>query len=353
MFTYSFAKGILTTIIVTTVVNSLLNHLIAPVVVDSENSSFDPSVTDVLNYGSLMFVKPGETMELDIGIWFFFFQVMPRWVSALMEKIHYSNQNDFQVAFETTIFDARKATGIDFVDSGFTLVDMKEDLSTIETVESWRGQNGGIQDFQKKLEVYLHKLLPSASRFEFTYNVVRGGSTFGDQPAAIDGPHLDYSQDDARRKLFHKKYPPHDMSNEHHALLGRLNTEDEEVTALLGVWKPVLMNTPVCDHPLAVMDARTFLPQHETPMPLHMNFGIFTFHNLNGAIHYDPDQKWYYYPFQNKTEVLVFHQYSKGRYHANPHTSFKNPNCPSEGYDSRISVEMRVAVFEKKKKKKD
>jgi len=348
-----FAKGIVAISIFTFMVNPLLNHLLAPIEAEPAESSlppFDPSVTDINNYGGLKFFVAGETMEMNIGISYILIQSMPRWIPALMEMINPSSLGleNQEVAVVTNILDARKATGIDFEDSGFTIVDMKEDLSTIQSVKSWRGLGGGIQDFQKKLEAHLFKLLPNASRFEFTYNVIRGGSTFGDQPAAIDGPHLDYSQDDAARKVFHQEYPT--FVPEHHALLGQLDTDDEEVTALLGIWKPVLMSTPVCDHPLAVMDARTFLPQHETPFRLHMNFGVFVFHNLNGGIYHDPNQKWYYYPFQNETEVLIFHQYSKGKFYANPHTSFKNPNCPSEGYDSRISVEMRVAVFEKKKK---
>ena len=82
---------------------------------------------------------------------------------------------------------------------------------------------------------------------------------------------------------------------------------------------------------------------------IHINFGIWI-HNLNGAIRHHPDQKWYHYPFQTEDEVLVFRQYTRGRHFANPHTSSVNANCP-EGYDSRISVEMRVAVFEQKKMK--
>ena len=50
------------------------------------------------------------------------------------------------------------------------------------------------------------------------------------------------------------------------------------------------------------------------------------------------------YPFQNTREVLIFHQYSKGKFFANPHTSFLNRNCP-EDTETRMSVEMRLALF--------
>ena len=165
-----------------------------------------------------------------------------------------------------------------------------------------------------------------------------------DQPAAIDGVHLDYSQNDTARVEFHEEYPVNKNSKEHLALLGKWDTEEDEIRTLLGIWKPIYMNNPVCDHPLAIMDARTFRQVDERPHYLHIDFGFFTFHNLNGAIVHHSDQHWYYYSFQTDTEVLVFTQYSRGRQFANPHASFSNPNCPTE-YDSRISVEMRAAVF--------
>ena len=92
------------------------------------------------------------------------------------------------------------------------------------------------------------------------------------------------------------------------------------------------------------MDTRTFDFNHDIPMELSVNFLAFTFHNLNGAIKYSPEQKWYYYPFQTTKEVLIFHQYSDGKQMANPHTSFLNKNCP-KNTESRVSVEMRVALF--------
>ena len=67
----------------------------------------------------------------------------------------------------------------------------------------------------------------------------------------------------------------------------------------------------VCDYPLAVMDARTFKPENQIPYELHINFIADTFHNLNGAISYSPDQKWWYYSRQSTREVLVFHQFTK------------------------------------------
>ena len=92
------------------------------------------------------------------------------------------------------------------------------------------------------------------------------------------------------------------------------------------------------------MDASTFEPEYQTTTRLSMNFGLMTFNNLAGGPAHSPKQKWWYYPFQSTREVLVFHQYSKGRFFANPHTSFLNKNCP-EDTEERVSVEARVALF--------
>ena len=49
---------------------------------------------------------------------------------------------------------------------------------------------------------------------------------------------------------------------------------------------------------------------------------------------------------QSRSEVLVFHQYSKGWWMSNPHTSFLNKNCPRGTEEQeRISAELRVALF--------
>lgn len=162
-------------------------------------------------------------------------------------------------------------------------------------------------------------------------------------------PHLDYFQDDEARLEFHKTFPliKPELSernvSEGHVLTGHYDTEDLKVGVMLGVWKP-LHPTQVCDFPLAVMDARTFNKENEVPQAIHFNFIVTMFHNLGGAIIFDTIQKWYYYSMQTTKEVLVFHQYTKGKYLANPHTAFANRNCPKDT-KSRISIESRVAIF--------
>ena len=112
---------------------------------------------------------------------------------------------------------------------------------------------------------------------------------------------------------------------------------------LLGVWKPISLS-PVCDYPLAMMDSSTLDFDHHIPVDLSVDFLGRSLNFLAADIVHSPEQKWYYYPFQTKKEVLIFHQYSEGKQLANPHTSFLNKNCPKDTA-SRISVDMRVALF--------
>ena len=315
-----------------------------------EQTPFDPNQTDVLGYKELGFVKPEvDKLEMDIGISFIISQSFPNWLTYLIDT--YTSAGDFKKnvnkdKYETKsvdIMDARKRSSDDlnFNNTGFTLLKMKEPSKT----SNWRSATD-IQHFQEEILPELMKLFPGATRIEFTHNIVRGGDRLGDQPASINGPHLDYSQNDLARKDFHDVYPINENVKEQLALMGKWDSEDEEVKTLIGIWKPIHMNNPVYDHPLALMDASTFQSEQERPHHLHFNFGIFTMHNLNGGFCYNENQKWYYYPYQTETEVLVFTQYSKGKHFANPHTSFLVPNRPKdEEYDTRQSIEMRAAVF--------
>ena len=58
-------------------------------------------------------------------------------------------------------------------------------------------------------------------------------------------PHLDYYQDDEERKKFHEQFdlPSPSMvpknESEQHALVGNLDTENEKLGVILGIWKPI------------------------------------------------------------------------------------------------------------------
>ncbi|KAL7568864.1 hypothetical protein ACA910_015515 [Epithemia clementina (nom. ined.)] len=70
---------------------------------------------------------------------------------------------------------------------------------------------------------------------------------------------------------------------------------------------------PVCDHPLAVMDASILQPQHGRSNRIFIDLHVHTVTNLKGEISHGPDQKRYYYPDQTANEVLVFSHYHKNQ----------------------------------------
>ena len=316
------------------------------------NEKFDPDITDITDY-TLKFCPLGAKVEMHLGLQYMLMQSFPcplvRLIMFLSRSKSFAEmaKEDDNEPHNVTFFDARKNSPGDFHESGFTLVELEEEPVT----KDWRSNSQNSKDpdinkFQKQMEPHIQKMYPGAKRILWTFNVVRGGDKFGDQPKAIDGPHLDYHQNRSARVEFHKQYPPFDIElMESKLLMGESNTADETLKVLLGVWVPIRPNATVCDHPLAIMDARTFDLEHQLPNELHINFGPFgDFNNFNAAIAFDPKQRWYYYPFQTTKEVLVFHQYSEDRFFANPHTSFINRNCPADS-ESRLSVEMRLALF--------
>ena len=317
---------------------------------------FRPEETDVKDV-PLGYCKYGESITLDLSIEFILMQSAP---CALVKLImFFSFKNSFAEMkgyrpaedHNVTIYDARKKSPGSFHNTGFTLVELDEEPVTTD----WRtnvmsDENADVTKFHQQMEPHIRKMYPEAKKILWTMNVVRGGDKFLDQPKAVGSPHLDYHQNKTKRIEFHEKYPAMDLGISDvfgfvspKILMGEMDDENGTFGVMLGVWKPI-HPAAVCDHPLAVMDARTFHPDNQSPNNLHLGFGFFTFNNLNGAISYSPDQKWFYYSFQTTKEVLVFHHYSKDKWLSNPHTSFLNKNCP-EGTESRISVELRVALF--------
>jgi len=328
-----------------TVINPVLNYLIVPMEkVNSPAKDTSPYVagqTDVVDYSRLPFVDPSMTMtELWMGPEYIMLQSMPKWLTTLFTKSSTNMKNNTTYP-NVTIRDARNASGLEFSNTGFTLYKLPRGSATT----NWRSQDD-IKKFHEEMEIPIRELFPDLKRIEWTHSVVRGGDKFGDQPAAVNGPHLDYSQNDTARREFHDTYSAFEGAKEQHMLLGKddLGEKEGKLGVLLGIWKPI-HPSKVCDHPLAVMDARTYHPEHERPYQLHIDFLAFTFHNLNGAIVHDAEQQWWYYSFQTTEEVLIFTQYTRGKHFANPHTSFENPNCPPESVFPRQSVELRAGIF--------
>ena len=317
------------------------------------NEQYDPDMTDVTDY-NMTFCRPGVDQGMSIGIEYMLFQSFPCAIIRLISKVSGSDLNDpaktdnplQKELHQMTFVDARKNNPGSFHETGFTLIQLDQQPLT----KDWRSnkylaKEYDIDLFQDQMEPYIKQLYPDAKRLLWTSNVVRGGDRFMDQPKAVDGPHLDFHQNRTARIDFHNKFPPPDFDMvESRLLMGEKDTEDEKLKVMLGIWVPIVPDATVCDNPLAIMDARTFFPEHQAFFPTHINFGIFMFHNLAAGIEFHPKQMWYYYPFMTTKEVLVFHQYSEDKFFANPHTSFNNKNCPKNS-PSRISVEMRLALY--------
>jgi len=270
---------------------------------------------------------------------------------ALKQCIQDQGDDSLKV-HNVTMFDARKVGPIEFYTSGFTLLTLDEESVTTDwTTTLAEDENADIVNFHQQMNPHLEKLYPNVKKIHWSHNIVRGGDGKS-QPKAVSQPHHDFHQNDLLRFEYHKRRPIYSSFfgtswlplNEAHIMNGELDTEDSKVGVILGVWKPIAPTTEVCDYPLAVMDSSTYDSEHQVQAELAINFGLFTLNLLNAGIAYSPEQKWYYYSFQNTKEVLVFHQYSKEKFLVNPHTSFENKNCPTD-LTSRKSVDLRVALF--------
>merc|ERR1712066_153163 len=241
------------------------------------NPEYFPDQTDCT--ADLPFTKQDvDTLEIALGPEYILMQSLPCSVTKLVVYISsslgttdYTSINGNTENQNFTVLDARKHNPGTFSEAGFTLIKLDEESKT----KNWRPESEDIHLFQDQMTPYLKKLYPQTKRIEWLSNLVRGGVKFGDQPRAM-GPHLDYYQDDKRREDFHQRFPPLEISNrtEPHALLGLLDSEEEKLGVLLGLWKP-LYPSQICDYPLAVMDAGTFKPENQIPYELHINFLIF------------------------------------------------------------------------------
>jgi hypothetical protein len=281
--------------------------------------AFNPDLTDVRS--ELGLCKLGEDREMTFGMEYILFQSFPCALTKLIYAINIALGKGTDVKkgeqqnekHNVTFHDARKTNFSSFHESGFTLIQLDEEPATTDWRTQGKEEDADIKKFYAQMEPHLLALFPATRRIHWTYNVVRGGDRFGDQPRAVNGPHLDYHQGQEARREFHNRFPIPSWISESEAalLMGEGDDERGQLGVLLGVWKPILPCTAVCDFPLGVMDASTFKQENQGKNELHINFGAFTFHNLNGVISYDPGQRWAYYAFQTTKEVLVFHQFSR------------------------------------------
>lgn len=157
---------------------------------------------------------------------------------------------------------------------------------------------------------------------------------------AVNNPHLDYF------------YGP---------AVGPLSREGNSYRMTLGVWRPVNMQNPVCDYPLALLDASTFQPDPSAVLyrgtcsdltvdpcdDVHLGDGykgcaVTSYYQHNDA------HRWYFYSGQTANELLVWRHQTAGQLQrgvfANVHCSFRQGKCP-EGHSTRTSIEARVDIY--------
>jgi len=308
--------------------------------------------TDFIQYDSFRFARPGvEFSDLEFSV-SSTFQTLWNYIvpSHIMDKLFHRQTFKSQKAmsildayFKSTwtqpvdILDARKRD-IKFADTGFELFKddafMNIDWDKVDTPEV-------MQQLEEIMTPMIKAQYPNASRLKFSPPILRTAVSL----RAVNAPHIDYVPSDEMREAFHAKNPVHKNQKLMPCLLGQCDTEEDQLGMILGAWVPT-MKTPVCDKPLAIMDASSSTADNVTPIVSRAKLFRRTLSQMFAIINWSPSQRWYYYSYQKPNEVLLFHHYNKDKSHAwaNPHSSMTVSGCGSE-YESRSSTEVRVIVF--------
>jgi hypothetical protein len=114
---------------------------------------------------------------------------------------------------------------------------------------------------------------------------------------------------------------------------------------VLQAWRAI--SPPPQDRPLALMDASTLSPEdtYETGTPLHPG-DLSTNSFQTRGVHFNPDQRWYYFSEMAHTEVVLFKgmDTDAATNATPPHSSFVNESLGSLA-QPRESVEARFFVY--------
>lgn len=314
--------------------------------------------TDFLGYDTFRFAKPGvEFAELDLSFGSAFQVLRNILVPSRIPGKIFSNQsfksnqamNIFDAYFKSTwvkpvdILDAR-SRDIDFNRAGFDLI-TDDVFATFDWEEI--GSSEVLEKLHQAMTPHLRKYYPNATRFLIGPPVKRSATSL----KAINGPHLDFSPDDALRENFHQEHEVHAEHVITRCMLGHCDNSEEELRLVLGAWVPT-MSTPVCDKPLAFIDASTVSPDDVTTVRGKTDVLGKTQNFLFAFAKWRPEHTWYYYSYQTPSEMLLFHHYNQDKTNVwgNPHSSFTVSGCGDE-YETRKSIEMRIAVFFPKESK--
>lgn len=309
---------------------------------------------NVMSYDALRFAKPGVEMQpLDFTIGSIFQTlwqiIVPSSVANKFQSQSYG-LGEFQNLYDTykksswtqpvDILDARELEN-DFNRTGF-------DLLTDDEFAAFEWDKMGQPDVQQKLHdimaPHVHKYYPNATRIFIGPPIKRNALSL----KATNGPHMDYVPNDEQRNAFYKVNRAPEYQEVVQCLLGNCDTDHDELGLILGAWVPTI-KTPVCDKPFAVVSADSSSPEDvsviSATIPSTERFGK-SRQQMFAIINHEPNHKWYYYPYQKPNEMLLFHHWNSDKRHVwgNAHSGFQVSGCGDE-YDTRGSIEMRIAVF--------
>jgi hypothetical protein len=332
--------------------NALLNHFVVlvvdPLPLQTQQQPFKPGETDVLQYMGLRFVPEDvEFVETRFGWSTLLHRVLPVWLSdATMTK---NNQLEQFETTPTDILDARRhRPQLVYEETGFTLFTL--DDHHFEPT-NWNSEEQ-LDRFTKQVIPHLEKLYPNATRFVFERPVLRTQSKKLAQPPAINQVHSDYFGDYDKFLKYQSTFDSNPKTG-YRGILGEFDTDDDEVQIALRIWKPIQMNTAVCDLPLAVLDASSLALDNQADdrreYRYHVDFfPFFQASQLMTGLVARPHNRhrWFYYSFMNTSEIVVFNQFHKkaAKNFATFHTAFVNPNCPRDS-EPRSSIDICVNVM--------
>lgn len=231
--------------------------------------------------------------------------------------------------------------------------------------ESWRKRGFAllnmpieVQDYHSKdgqafyaeqVVTTLRQLFPNArsiSLGETSYRFQRGRFQYriaGTKSVTVGAPHLDMEPNWTKRVEFEERED--------------LLTPDGSVPdVVVGVWKPISMTAPICDNPLAVLDASNWTETDAVAMSLtaerpitDLQDGVIKrkhtelFRLSSISLKWREYHKWWYFSNMTNEDVLVFTHYTKRKpSRVNPHTSIFFGDCGD--HPQRVSIEARVVI---------
>jgi hypothetical protein len=111
--------------------------------------------------------------------------------------------------------------------------------------------------------------------------------------------------------------------------------------AVIQVWRPI--PNPVQTAPLAISDARSMAPKDLIATERRYPDRVGEIYHIT----FNPDHRWFYFPYMQRNEALVFKCYDSekdGRARFTAHAAFDDSTSPPKAL-ARESIEMRILAF--------